>query len=68
MSDVTVKSKKETHLGESIHFSIGENHYVASDNGTETVIFKANEKGEVIDWSGIYDAWTFNVIKNLFEN
>ena len=49
-----------------IHFKRFGEYYLASDNGREVVIFKSNNKGEIVDFSGIYDFWTFDVIDHLF--
>ena len=68
MEDITVTSKKHDGIGTKIHFSKGDNHYVASDNGIERLIFEADKNGNIIDWSGVYDRWTNDVIDHLFED
>ena len=64
-----VNSKKHDHAGlkTHIHFSKGDKHYVASNNGHEKIIFNADENGNVTSWHGVYEGWTFEAIKYLFE-
>jgi len=59
----TLSSKKAEH----VHFSKGENHYVASNNGSEILIFPANKNGEIIKHSEVTDPWTIEASNYLFD-
>tara|TARA_B100000579_G_C22847650_1_gene865353 strand:- start:1092 stop:1292 length:201 start_codon:yes stop_codon:yes gene_type:complete len=65
--NVEVLKRFDHHSGnERVLFSRFGGYYVASNNGSEIVIFKSNSKGEIVNYAGIYDSWTYDVINFLF--
>ena len=52
---------------EKVHFSRGESHYIASNNGREILIFPADELGEITSWNEVTDLWTVEVSSYLFD-
>ena len=67
MSNVNVKSEEDDDVIRKIHFSKGDKHYVASDNGNRKLIFEADKNGKVTNWSTVNDRWIHEAIKYLFE-
>jgi len=50
-----------------VHFSRGEQYFVASHNGREILIFPANKQGEITEWTEVTDLWTIEAGSYLFD-